>query len=61
MEGNMWRALLLAVVVAVVPGIRTAFADTLFIGTDARSFNNVLPDQLGVATVSGATFVSQTT
>ena len=37
-----------------------ASAGTLFIGTDANTFDGVLPDQLGVATVNGASFVSQT-
>jgi hypothetical protein len=37
-----------------------ASAGTLFAGTDENSFNNVLPDQLGVATVNGPNLVSNT-
>ena len=37
-----------------------ANAGTLFIGADVKSFSGSLPDQLGVATVSGATLVSET-
>ena len=38
-----------------------AAAGTLFVGTDQATFDGVLPDQLGVATVNGANFVSQNT
>jgi hypothetical protein len=38
----------------------SAHAGTLFIGSDERSFDAVLPDQLGVAQLSGANLVSQT-
>jgi hypothetical protein len=38
-----------------------ASAGVLFIGTDANTFDGILPDQLGVATVNGANFVGQTT
>ncbi len=37
-----------------------ATAGKLFVGADVRSFNNTLPDILGVVSVSGAAFVSQT-
>ncbi len=37
-----------------------ASAGTLFIGSDQNSFDGVLPDQFGVATVNGANFVSET-
>ena len=54
-----------AAAMAAILGLSTlgsaASAGTLFIGTDERTFDGVLPDQLGVATVSGANFVSQTT
>ncbi|MGB7976036.1 MAG: PEP-CTERM sorting domain-containing protein [Roseiarcus sp.] len=49
----------IALVLAAAAG--PAIADgTLFIGTDENTFNGVLPDQLGVATVSGASLVSET-
>ncbi|HZZ30512.1 MAG TPA: PEPxxWA-CTERM sorting domain-containing protein [Phenylobacterium sp.] len=38
----------------------SASAGTLFIGSDERSFDGVLPDQLGVAQITGANLVSQT-
>jgi hypothetical protein len=37
-----------------------AAGGTLFIGTDENTFNGVLPDQLGVATVNGANVVGTT-
>ena len=37
-----------------------ASAGTLFIGTDENTFDGILPDKLGVATVNGSTLVSQT-
>jgi hypothetical protein len=51
-------AALAAMVVIGLSG--TASASTLFIGTDENSFDGVLPDQMDVAHVSGANFVSQT-
>jgi hypothetical protein len=48
----------IALVLAAAAG--PAFAGTLFIGTDEDTFNNVLPDQLGVATVNGASLVGVT-
>lgn len=41
-------------------GARPGLADTLFIGTDENTFNGILPDQLGVATINGANLVSET-
>jgi hypothetical protein len=45
---------------AFTPIATPASAGTLFIGTDENTFNGVLPDQLGVATVNGANFVTET-
>lgn len=52
--------LLAAAVSVVLLGARPSLADTLFIGTDENTFNGVLPDQLGVATINGANLVSET-
>jgi hypothetical protein len=56
----MKRSVLSALALAFTLVAGSASAGTLFIGTDENTFNNVLPDQLGVATVNGANFVSST-
>lgn len=49
----------IALVLAAAAGPAFA-AGTLFIGTDEDTFNGVLPDQLGVATLNGASLVGVT-
>jgi hypothetical protein len=51
-------AALAAAVMASIPAT-SAMAGTLFVGSDSRTFDGVLPDVLGVVTTNGANFVSQ--
>jgi hypothetical protein len=50
---------LILALLACVSLSQSARASTLFIGSDTEDFANVLPDRLGIATVTGAIFNSQ--
>ena len=49
-----------ALALLVTPFAGAATAGTLFIGTDAKTFDSILPDTMAVATTSGATITGQT-
>src|SRR6185312_7851855 len=57
---HMSKLVQLAAALLLAGASQAALANsTLFIGTDADTFDGILPDQLGVAQVNGANFVSQ--
>ncbi len=58
MRSSLFSAL---IAVSVLGGAGVAHAQgTLFVGSDVNTFSGSLPDKLGVVSVNGANFVSQT-